>query len=198
VLANHSNLKTPENRPRTLYVLERISPTHIRVGLERTAYLQEGILLRGEEGLNFTVGPVAPQPVDLRVQARDRLHLYRNPEQPGHLARDGMPAGISCTLPEALLSVKTGDRVYIDDGKIAASVVAVHEQYVALEITAPCGIPARIKSRQGVELSGFVAEFAGTHGAGPKGPAICRRASECGRPLIRPSSRRMCTIFVMP
>ncbi|HQY58322.1 MAG: pyruvate kinase [Nitrospira sp.] len=144
--------KDARNRPRTLYVLERISPTHIRVGLERTAYLQEGILLRGEEGLNFTVGPVAPQPVDLRVQARDRLHLYRNPEQPGHLARDGMPAGISCTLPEALLSVKTGDRVYIDDGKIAASVVAVHEQYVALEITAPCGIPARIKSDKGLNF----------------------------------------------
>jgi len=140
------------NRPRTLYVLERISPTQVRVGLERTAYLQEGILLRGEQGSTLTVGPVTPQPVDLRVQAGDRLHLYRNPEQPGHLAREGMPAGISCTLPEALSSVKTGDRVYIDDGKIAATVVAVQEHYLDLEITAPCGIPARIRSDKGLNF----------------------------------------------
>jgi len=140
------------NRPRTLYVLEPISPTQVRVGLERTSYLQEGIMLRGEQGLNLTVGPVTPQPVDLRVQSGDRLHLYRNPEQPGHLAREGMPAGISCTLPEALSSVKTGDRVYIDDGKIAASVVAVHEHHLDLEITAPCAIPARIRSDKGLNF----------------------------------------------
>ena len=45
------------NRPRSLYVLERISPTQVRVGLERTAYLQEGILLRGAQGMTLTVGP---------------------------------------------------------------------------------------------------------------------------------------------
>ena len=61
------------NRARTLYVLERMSPTRVRVGLQRTAYLQEGILLRGEQGVEFTMGPVTPQPVDLRVQAGDRL-----------------------------------------------------------------------------------------------------------------------------
>ena len=74
------------NRARTLYVLERMSPTRVRVGLQRTAYLQKGILLRGEQGLELTVGPLTPQPVDLRVQAGDRLHLYRDPKQPGHLA----------------------------------------------------------------------------------------------------------------
>ncbi len=105
------------NRARTLYVLERMSPTRVRVGLQRTAYLHEGILLRGEQGVELTVGAVTPQPVDLWVQAGDRLHLYRDPEQPGHLARQGTPAGISCTLPEALYSVQPGHRVYIDDGK---------------------------------------------------------------------------------
>jgi pyruvate kinase len=140
------------NRARTLYVLERMSPTRVRIGLERTAYLQEGIVLQGEQGVEFTVGPLTPQPVDLRVQAGDRLHLYRDPEQPGHLARQGAPAGISCTLPEALHSVQPGHRVYIDDGKIAASVVGVHERYVELDITAPCGIPARIRTDKGLNF----------------------------------------------
>ena len=140
------------NRARTLYVLERMSPTRVRVGLQRTAYLQEGILLRGEQGMEFTVGPVTPQPVDLWVQEGDRLYLFRDPEQPGHLARPGTPAGISCTLPEALHSVQPGHRVYIDDGKIAASVVAVHEHAVELEVTAPCGIPTRIRSDKGLNF----------------------------------------------
>ncbi len=140
------------NRARTLYVLERLSPTRVRVGLQRTAYLHEGILMRGEQGVKFTIGPLTPQPVDLRVQAGDRLHLYRNPEQPGHLARQGTPAGISCTLPEALHAVQSGHRVYIDDGKIAASVLAVHEHSVELEVTAPCGIPARIRADKGLNF----------------------------------------------
>ena len=140
------------NRARTLHVLERLSPTRVRVGLQRTAYLQEGIRLRGESGGEFTVGPVTPQPVDLWVQAGDRLHLYRDPEQPGHHARPGMPAGLSCTLPAALDAVQPGHRVYIDDGKIAASVVAVHAHHVELEVTAPCGIPARIRSDKGLNF----------------------------------------------
>lgn len=140
------------NRARTLHVLERLSPTRVRVGFQRTAYLQEGIRLRGESGVEFTVGPLTPQSVDLRVQAGDRLHLYRNPEQPGHLARHGTPAGISCTLPDALHAVQLGHRVYIDDGKIAASVVAVNAQAVELDITAPCGIPARIRSDKGLNF----------------------------------------------
>ena len=140
------------NRARTLYVLERMSATRVRVGLQRTAYLHEGILLRGEQGVELTVGPLTSQPVDLWVQAGDRLHLYRDPEQPGHLARQGTPAGISCTLPEALHSVQPGHRVYIDDGKIAASVLAVHEHYVELEITAPSSIPARIRSDKGLNF----------------------------------------------
>jgi pyruvate kinase len=140
------------DRARTLYVLERMSPTRVRVGLERTAYLQEGLLLRGEQDVQLTMGPVMPQPVDLRVQAGDRLHLYRDPEQAGHLARQGTPAGISCSLPEALHFVQPGHRVYIDDGKIAASVVAVHEHYVELDVTAPCDIPARIRSDKGLNF----------------------------------------------
>ncbi|MEO8046197.1 MAG: pyruvate kinase [Nitrospirota bacterium] len=140
------------NRARTLYVLGRTSATRVRVGLQRTAYLQEGILLRGEQGVELTVGPVTPQPVDLQVQAGDRLHLYRDPEHPGHLARQDMPAGISCTLPAALQAVQPGHRVYIDDGKIAASVLAIHEHYVELDVMAPCGIPARIRSDKGLNF----------------------------------------------
>jgi pyruvate kinase len=139
-------------RTRTLYVLERMSPTRVQVGLERTAYVQEGTALRTEHGAVFMVGPVMAQPVDLRVQAGDTLLLYRDPKQPGHPAEGKSPAGISCTLPEILSCVKTGHRVFIDDGKIAAVVRTCGKDCLELEITAPRGIPARIKSEKGLNF----------------------------------------------
>jgi len=139
-------------RIRRLYVLERISPTRAKVGLERTAYVQEGTVIRAEQGVVFTVGPVMPQPVDLRVQAGDTLLLYRDPLRPGHTAHGDQPAGISCTLPEILAYVKPGHRVFIDDGKIAAVVRAVRDDCHELEITSPRGIPARIRSGKGLNV----------------------------------------------
>ena len=139
-------------RTRTLYVLERISLTRVRVGLERTVYLQEGTVLRNEQGAVFTVGPLKPQPVDLRVQAGDVLRLYRDPERLGHPAQGDTPAGISCTLPEVLRFVQPGQRVFIDDGKIAALVQADREEYLELEVTAPRGIPARVRSEKGLNF----------------------------------------------
>jgi pyruvate kinase len=139
-------------RARTLYVLERLSPSRVRVGLDGTAYLHEGATIRGERGVELSVGRLTPQPVDLRVQAGDALRLYRNAERPGHRRRQGEPASISCTLPEALRAVEEGHRIYIDDGKISATVVSLHEQYLELEVTAPRGIPARIRPDKGLNL----------------------------------------------
>ncbi len=139
-------------RIRRLYVMDRISPTRVRVGLERTAYVQEGTVLRTEHSAVFTVGPVMPQPVDLRVQAGDTLFLYRDPARLGHPAQGESPAGISCTLPEVLAHVKPGHRVFVDDGKIAAVVRACREDCLELEITAPRGIPARIRPEKGLNF----------------------------------------------
>jgi pyruvate kinase len=139
-------------RARTLYVLERLSPSRVRVGLDGTAYLHEGATIRGEHGVELSVGRLTPQPVDLRVQAGDSLRLFRNAERPGHLQRQDEPASISCTLPEALHAVEEGHRIYIDDGKISATVVSVHEQYLELEVTAPRDIPTRIRPDRGLNL----------------------------------------------
>jgi len=144
--------KDTRERTRTLYVLERVSPARVRVGLERTAYLQEGITLYGEHGAILTVGPLTPQPVDLRVQAGDALLLYRDPTRPGHPAQEGRPAGVSCTLPEVLSFVEPGHRVFIDDGKIAAVVRASRDEHLELEITAPRDIPARIRAEKGLNF----------------------------------------------
>ena len=151
-LGEEVRLVDTRDRTRLLRVLERLSPTRVRVGLERTAYVHEGLTMRSARGETFTIGPVAPQPVDLRVQAGDRLLLSRDPSRPGHPAQGGFPASISCTLPEALSFVQPGHRVYIDDGKIAAVVRSSEPEYLELEITAPHGVSVRIRSEKGLNF----------------------------------------------
>jgi pyruvate kinase len=152
VLGEELQFTDTRGRVRTLRVLERISPTKVRVGLERTAYLEEGMELVTTDGVSFRVGPIMPQPMDIRVQAGDRLVLYREPARLGHVALGGQPAGISCTLPAVLEMVKPGHRVCIDDGKITTIVRNLNPEHVELEVIAPHDVPVRIRSERGLNF----------------------------------------------
>ncbi|GKS60081.1 pyruvate kinase [Nitrospira sp.] len=139
-------------RTRLLRVLERASPTRVRVGLNRTAYIEEGTELMSPQGFSFRVGPITDQPVAIHVQVGDHLRLYRDPACPGHPAEGDQPAGIACTLPAVLEAVQPGHRVFIDDGKIGARVLNVLPEYLELEIMAPRDTPARIRAEKGLNF----------------------------------------------
>ncbi|MET0514996.1 MAG: pyruvate kinase [Nitrospiraceae bacterium] len=139
-------------RLRTFHVLERVSPTKIRVGLERTAYVEEGTELLTAAGTSFRIGPIMPQPADIRVQAGDRIYLYRDPTRLGHGASEGRSAGIGCTLPAVLEMVKPGHRICIDDGKITTVVRKLNPEYVELEVATPHDVPARVRSEKGLNF----------------------------------------------
>lgn len=152
-----------DERLRTFTVLERISPTKVRIGLEHTAYLKEGIKLEcqsksvlnsNDPRCSFTVGRIMPQPVEINVEAGNMLRLYRDNTRLGHLANKsaGTPAGISCTHPEVLDQVMIGDRVFIDDGKIEAKVRSSNDQCLELEVVSPRGLVAKIKSHKGINF----------------------------------------------
>ncbi len=148
-----------DDRQRTITVLERISPTRVRIGLEQTAYLKEGIKLECQTNSNnnkkcsFTVRATKPQPIELKVEAGNELRLYRDARL-GHsgAGSDGKPAAISCTHPEVLDQVRIGHRIFIDDGKIEALVRSSNEQYLGLEIISPKGITTTIKSNKGINF----------------------------------------------
>src|SRR5215831_20265705 len=96
-------------------------------------------------GSSFTVGPIKPQPIELRVRAGEILRLYKNNGILGHKATAHKPAGITCTLPEVLQRVHTRQRVFIDDGKIGAIVTSSnHSDYVELEIISPVDSASKI------------------------------------------------------
>ena len=113
---------------------------------------REGMELHATNGQILRIGPIEPQPAEIRVQAGDRLFLYRDPARLGHSAGEGQPAGIGCTLPAALDTVKTGHRICIDDGKITTVVRELKPDRLELEVTAPHDIAARIRSEKGLNF----------------------------------------------
>ena len=146
----------------TFTVLERVSPTKVRIGLEHTPYLKEGIklecqsnsIVENDSKCSFTIGSITPQAIEINVEAGNTLRLYRDNAKLGHSANkaNGTPAGISCTHPEVLDRVMIGHRVFIDDGKIEAIVRSSNDQYLELEIVSPKGVMAQIKSHKGINL----------------------------------------------
>ena len=152
-----------EHHQRTITVLERIRPTRVRIALEQTAYLKDGIKLECQTNSNnnkkcsFIVRAIKPQPTELKVEAGNVLRLYRD-ARVGHsgagagTGSNGKPAAISCTYPQVLDQVKIGHRIFIDDGKIEAVVRSSNEQYLELEIISPKGTIAEIKSNKGINF----------------------------------------------
>ena len=151
-----------DGRPRKLTVLERISPTRVKIGLEHTAFLKEGIKLKcqvndsdNDRNCSFTVGITKPQPIEISVEAGNIIRLYRDIRL-GHAGDSDQlsekPAAFSCTYPLILDQVKVGHRVFIDDGRIEAVVRSSNKEYLELEIVSPHGMIAKIKSNKGMNF----------------------------------------------
>ena len=127
----------------------------VRIGLEQTAYLKEGIKLETDSNDNnkcsFTVRAIKPKPIEINVEAGDVLRLHRDVRLGHSRGSDGQPAAISCTYPEVIDQVKVGHRIFIDDGKIEAIVRSSNEQYLELDVISPKGI-TKIKSNKGINF----------------------------------------------
>jgi pyruvate kinase len=162
-----------DERSHTITVLERTGPTRVRIGIEDTAFLNEGTKLEcqiddadQDDKCSFTVGAIKAQPIELNVEAGNKLRLYKDTRL-GHASGsdswddddsggdgdgDDAPAAISCTHPEILDHVRVGHRVFIDDGKIEAIVSSSNEAYLELEIISPKGRTGKIKSNKGINF----------------------------------------------
>ena len=86
------------------------------------------------------------------MKSGNTIRLFRDPNRLGKSAIESEPAEISCTLPEALENVKPGQRVFIDDGKIGATVLSANDKYLELEVVSPVETSAAIKSEKGLNF----------------------------------------------
>ncbi len=147
-------------RDRELRIVECDDDSAV-VETEQNIYVEQGqamtLLRDGTSMAECRVGPLAGVVRPIVLATGQTLVLTRSPE-PGRAERYGAdgsliePAHIHCTLPAAFQRVRTGNRVWLDDGKIGGRVAANDGERIAVEIThAPPG-GGRLRAEKGINL----------------------------------------------
>ena len=115
----------------------------------RTAYIVPGLTLEirrlrrnGAAGRVWRtqVGGIPPKAQSLRLKLGDTLVLTKSlrPGRPARYDKKGKlisPAQIGVSLPEFFDSVRPGEPIWLDDGKIGGVIKDVHPENVSVEIT---------------------------------------------------------------
>lgn len=135
-------------RQRTLTVRVRISEHEVLADAEAGFYLTPGMrlvleqaIVHGEARESFATicGPIVPLPLDIRVRAGDFLRLTRasapgEPARTDNGSKEPHFAHIPCLPPEVFGSLREGEAVLIDEGRIAARIESLDEQGALLRI----------------------------------------------------------------
>jgi pyruvate kinase len=130
--------------------------------LSKTAYLTPGISLtrlnsngKGKEATRIGTFQATPDAINLDIG--DVLILTRQllPGHPATRDRAGRiltPASIGCTLPEIFDCVQTGERVWLDDGKIGGFIDRVENDRIFIRITQARAGGGKLRSDKGINL----------------------------------------------
>jgi len=134
---------------------------------EQTIYLRacSGIAIerRGSAGswhsYQAAVGEPPPVSSYISLGVGDRLIVTTDgvPGRPARTDRLGHviePARISCTLPEAIQSVREGDPVWLDDGKIGGVVEDRNAAGISVRITSASRGGSKLRADKGINLPG--------------------------------------------
>ncbi|RAK19875.1 pyruvate kinase-like protein [Anoxybacillus vitaminiphilus] len=142
--------KDMRGRRRTLKIIDIISPTCVKVELQKTAYIQERSFLKNERFQLF-VQSVVPIPVQVPVKKGVHIRIYLD-ETSLDVTKTDPAVKVTTTLPKAFCNVRVGHRLYIDDGKIFALIQKVTNEYVEAEVISTGRKPRAIKEGAGMNL----------------------------------------------
>lgn len=130
----------------------------------KAAYVTTGILFhrhgkknaKGEER-SGRIGEITPQDPHILLKRGEMLILTRTPIPGREAQRDARgrilhPASISCTLPEVFDSIRPGERIWFDDGKIGGIVRTVTRDQVRVEITHARPQGEKLRGEKGINL----------------------------------------------
>jgi pyruvate kinase len=103
------------------------------------------------------VGEIPPRQQSILLKKGDSLLLTRVQVagKPATLNRQGrvlQPATLPCTLPEVFDSVRAGERIWFDDGKIGGIIRAASTDQIRVEITQARPQGERLLSEKGINL----------------------------------------------
>jgi pyruvate kinase len=118
---------------------------------DRTAYLETGTTFRVEGSDDTTeVGPLPEREQSLRLRPGDTLDVVRECS-PVSVESESTPR-IGCTLPDVFAHARVGERIFFDDGRIGARIVATSQDVleVRIEHAAESGSPLR--AAKGINL----------------------------------------------
>lgn len=122
----------------------------------KTAYVMKGTVL-ANASKRARVGdvPHIVQPISLKIG--DILIVSGRRIEGRDAARDATgavrrPAVISCTLPQALATVRRGQPIWFDDGKIGGIVIGASREHVRVRITNAAGGGSELRSDKGINL----------------------------------------------
>ena len=144
---------------RTLVVVD-VTAGGCWVEATKTAYVAPGTVLRhSREGddREGVVVDIPPAENVIFLQRGDLLILTRNLEPGRPASRDGAgqvltPAQIGCTIPEVFDTVRTGESIWFDDGKIGGVVEKVEAERVLVRITRTRLRGERLRADKGINL----------------------------------------------
>lgn len=97
--------------------------------------LPEAILLRPGNMLDIVPGEEIGRPAQVDAQGRTLAH-----------------ARISCALPQVFRCVQPGERIFIDDGKIAGIIRRASRRGICVEITSAVGGVGKLRGEKGINL----------------------------------------------
>jgi len=145
-------------------VAERVSESEVRAMCERSAYLEENLLLKHipqskhhHPVFETFINAIAPAPTTILLHEGDLLKLTREPI-PGEPAEIDeadnsiVPAHICCAQPTALDHLKPGQRVLIDDGHLAAVVERLDTEGALLRISRAGAQGAKLMAEKGLNF----------------------------------------------
>lgn len=150
-----------QGRKRRMLVLDRLGDYHVLACVMETTLVVPGLLLRhrperrGAGGGETPVGPMEARAEAIRVNMGDRVLLTREEVPDGGVdpGGRGMCVGrVPCAQPEVLDSLKPGERVFIDDGRVTAEVEGVDEAGAWLRVTRTAPEGDKIRSGKGLNF----------------------------------------------
>ncbi|MDP2823841.1 MAG: pyruvate kinase [Sulfuritalea sp.] len=136
---------------------ESSQTTYITPGLELTLLRVSTSGHPRRAGRTGVVGALPPVPELIRLHTGDNLTITREPlpgmaaqfDASGRLLR---AASIACSLPDAFRSVRPGERILIDDGRIGGVIRSVGKNKMVVEITQAREGGEKLLANKGINL----------------------------------------------
>ncbi len=155
------HFKDARGKRRVLEVIGSAGPARW-ARCDQTAYVTpETSLLRvdvgGDANREDRVGALPAREEGILLHKGDFLVLTREPIQGMRAQLDSNgrvlnPAVISCTLPEVFPQIRTGERIWFDDGKIGGIIKEVEPGAIRIEITQAKAKGDRLLADKGINL----------------------------------------------